>query len=140
MQTSEPAGETQVKDGDVPVVRNLSETQLATNPLGSSDIDVPLQRASISSIPVEGGSAQAVSEVGGLRLARKALSGATRQRLKKAKAEASVARTGGTQQPGRAPPSGLQRGQGWREILLQKRSEPQKGPGMTKDQGPIRKL
>jgi hypothetical protein len=61
--TSEPAGETQVKDGGVPVVRNLSETQLTTNPLGSSDTDVPLQGASTSSIPEEGGSGQAVSGV-----------------------------------------------------------------------------
>jgi hypothetical protein len=31
------------------------------------------------------------------------------------------------------PPPGLQRGQGWREILLQKRTEPRKGPGTYKE-------
>jgi hypothetical protein len=54
--TSEPIGEILAKDGDEPVVRNLSETQLTTYPLGSNATDVPLQGASTSSIPAEGGS------------------------------------------------------------------------------------
>jgi hypothetical protein len=81
----------------MPVVRNPSETQLTTNTVGSSDTDVPLQGASTSSIPAEGWSGQGVSGVGGLRLARKTLSGAARRKLKKTKAEASVVRTGGTE-------------------------------------------
>jgi hypothetical protein len=84
--TSEPVGETQVKDRDVPMVRDPSETQLTTNPLGSTDTVVPLRGASTSSIPAEGGSGQTVSGAGGFRPARKALSGAARRKLKEAKA------------------------------------------------------
>jgi hypothetical protein len=40
--TSEPAGKIQVNGRDIPMVRDPSETQLTTNPLGSSDTDVPL--------------------------------------------------------------------------------------------------
>jgi hypothetical protein len=100
--TSEPAGKIQVKGRDIPVVQYPSETQLTINPLGSSDTDVPMQGASTSSIPAEGWSGQPVSGAGGFCPARKALSGAARRKLKKSKAEVSVARTGGTQKPGHA--------------------------------------
>jgi hypothetical protein len=46
--------------------------------------------------------ANLVSGVGGLRLMKKVLSGCARQKLKKAKARASEAGTGGIHQPGNA--------------------------------------
>jgi hypothetical protein len=52
---SEAVGEILAKDGNEPVVQNLSETQLTTNLLGSNATDVSLQGASTSSIPAEGG-------------------------------------------------------------------------------------
>jgi hypothetical protein len=43
--TSELVGGILGKDGDEPVVRNLSETQLTTSHLGSNAADIPLQVA-----------------------------------------------------------------------------------------------
>jgi hypothetical protein len=58
------------------VVRNLPEVKPGTSLLGVSDTDTPLQGASISGIPAAGGEpGHLVSRVGGIRLAKKALSG-----------------------------------------------------------------
>jgi hypothetical protein len=73
--------------------------------LGVSNTDIPLQGASTSSIPAVGGLGHLISEVGGLHLAKKALSGCARRKLKKAKAEARKAGTGSNQQPGNADSS-----------------------------------
>jgi hypothetical protein len=71
---------------------------------------------------------------------RKAFSGAARRRLKKAKAEASVARTGGTQQPGHAhsykkgeTPTGTPKRPRMEVNPPTVRSQPQKGPGTYKE-------
>jgi hypothetical protein len=85
------------------VVRNLPEVKPGTLPLGVSSTDTPLQGTSTSSIPTAGeGLGHLVSGVGGLRLAKNALSGCARRKLKKARARASEAITGGIQQPGNA--------------------------------------
>jgi hypothetical protein len=85
------------------VVRNLPEVKPGTSLLGVSDTDTPLQGASISGLPAAGGEpGHLVSTVGGIHLAKKALSGCTGRKLKKAKARASKAETGGIQQPGNA--------------------------------------
>jgi hypothetical protein len=82
------------------MVRNLSEVKLKILLLGVSRTDIPLQGASISSKPTVGeGQGHLVSKVGGHHLAKKALSGCTRRKLKKAKARTSEAGTGGIQQP-----------------------------------------
>jgi hypothetical protein len=116
--------------------------------LGVSSTDIPLQGASTSSTPTAGEAVgHIVSGVGGLRLAKKALSGCARRKLKKPRARASEASIGGIQQPGiisapkqgETPPKSL-RGQSRRAVPLQKRPEHQKGPGTLRDQGLTRRL
>jgi hypothetical protein len=90
-------------------VRNLLQVKPRTPLLGVSSSGIPLQGASSSSTPTAREDlGHLVSGVGGIRLGKKTLSGCARQKLKKAKAKASEARTGGIQQPGnaRAPKQG----------------------------------
>jgi hypothetical protein len=94
----EPPVEISAKGRDERGVRNLPKVKPRTTLLGVSSTDTPLQGASTSSIPT----GQVVSGVGGLRLAKKALSGCTRRKLKEARARASEAGTRGIQQPGNA--------------------------------------
>jgi hypothetical protein len=98
--TSEPAVNISAKGRDEPVVRNLPEVKPRTLLLGVSCTDTPLQGASTSSIPTKGDPRHLVSGVGGLHLAKKVLSGCDRWKLKRAKAKASEAGTGGIQQLG----------------------------------------
>jgi hypothetical protein len=78
------------------VVRTLPEIKPGTSLLGVSDTDTPLQGDNISGLPAAGGeTGHLLSGVGGIRLAKKALSGYSRRKLKKAKARASEAETGG---------------------------------------------
>jgi hypothetical protein len=85
------------------MVRNLPEVKPKIPFLGVCSTEIPLQGASTSSKPTVGeGLAYLISKVDGLRLGKKALSGCTRRKLKKAKARASKAGTGGFQQPGNA--------------------------------------
>jgi hypothetical protein len=103
--TSKPAVEISANDWDEPVAQNLSEVKSKTIPSGVSSTDTPLQGASTSSIPTAGeglGHTCTVSGVGELCLAKKALSGCARRKLKKARARASEAGTGGIQQSGNA--------------------------------------
>jgi hypothetical protein len=75
-----------------------SEVKSETILLGIISTDIPLQGTSTSSIPTGGeGLGYIVSGVGELRLKKKALSGWTRQKLKKARAKASEAGTLGIQ-------------------------------------------
>jgi hypothetical protein len=99
--TSESAVEISAKGSDESVVRNLPEVKREITLLGVSSTDIPLQEASTSSTHTAGeGLAHPVSGVRGLRLAKKALSGCARRKLKKARSGASKAVTGGSQQPG----------------------------------------
>lgn len=101
--TSKPAVEISTEGRDEPVVRNLPEVKPSTPLLGVSSTDTPLQGASSSSTPTEGeGLEHLASGAGGLRLAKKALSGCARRKLKKARAMAREAGTGGIQRPGNA--------------------------------------
>jgi hypothetical protein len=142
----EPAVEISAKDRDEPVVRNLSEVKSKTILLGVSSTDIPLQGTSTSSIPTAGeGLGHIVSVAGELRLVKKALSGCARRKLKKARARASEAGTGGIQQPGNAgaPKQGetpIETFKRPRLEGLQKRPEHQKGPGTLRDQGLRRTL
>jgi hypothetical protein len=69
--------------------------------LGASSTDILLKGASTSSIPTVGeGLVHLVSGVSGFRLAKKALSGCTKRKLKKARVRTSKIGTGGIQQPG----------------------------------------
>jgi hypothetical protein len=84
------------------MVRNLPEVEPGTSLLGASGIDTPIQGAG-SGIPAVGrDQGSLVPSIGRFRLAKKALSGCARQKLKKAKAKSSEAGTGGIQQPGNA--------------------------------------
>jgi hypothetical protein len=75
--------------------------------LGTGDIKTPLQGAGSAGIPVaEGDRGSLVPRIGKLRLAKKALSGCARRKLKKARARSSEAGTGGIQQPGTASSTG----------------------------------
>jgi hypothetical protein len=68
------------------MVRNLPEVKPGTSLLGVSGIYTPLQGASISGLPAVGGElVHLLSGVGGIRLAKKALSGFSRRKLKKSK-------------------------------------------------------
>jgi hypothetical protein len=79
--TSEPVVENSAKGRDEPVVRNLLDAKPRTPLLGVSSTDIPLQRASTSSIPTaREGLGHIVSGVGELRLAKKALFGCARQK------------------------------------------------------------
>jgi hypothetical protein len=71
---------------DEPVVRNLSKVKSETTLLGVSSTDTPLQGVSISSIPTaEKGLGHTVSGVDEFLLAKKALSGCARRKLKRQK-------------------------------------------------------
>jgi hypothetical protein len=99
--TSEPTVEISAKGRDKPVVRNLPEVKPKTPLLGVSSSDIPLQGACSSRIPtIREGLGHIVSGVVGLRLAKKALSGSGGRKLKKARATASEAGTGGIQNQG----------------------------------------
>jgi hypothetical protein len=77
--TSEPAAVTSAKGRDEPMVRNLPEAEPGTSLLGASGINTPLQGADSTGIPVAGGDqGSLVPKIGGLRLAKKALSGCAR--------------------------------------------------------------
>jgi hypothetical protein len=120
--TSEPAVEISAKDSYEPAVRNLSKVRSETTLLGVSRTDTPLQGASTSSIPTAGeGLGHTVSEVGELRLAKKALSGCAKRKLKKARARESEAGTGGIQQPGNV--NAPKQGETLTDILKRPRSE-----------------
>jgi hypothetical protein len=120
--TIEPAAEISAKGRNEPAVRNLPEVKPGTSLLGVSGTDIPVQRASISGLPAAGGEpGHLVSGVGGLRLAKKALSGYARRKLKKAKARESEAGTGGIHQPGNA--SAPKQGETLTETLKRARSE-----------------
>jgi hypothetical protein len=122
LQNSEPAAEISAKGRNKAVERNLPEVKPGTSLLGVSDTDTPLQGASISGLPAAGGEpGQLVSQVGGIHLAKKALSGCARGKLKKAKAEASEAETGDIQQTGNA--SALKKGDTSTETPQRPRSE-----------------
>jgi hypothetical protein len=101
--TSEPAAVTSAKGRDEPMVRNLPDVVPGTTLLGAGGINTPIQGAGSTGIPVAGGDqGSLVPKIGGLRLAKKALSGCARRKLKKAKAKSCEAGTGGIQQPGNA--------------------------------------
>jgi hypothetical protein len=92
--TNEPVVEISARGRDKPMVRHLPEVKPKTPLFGVSSTDIPLQGASTSSKPTVGeGLGHLVSRVGGLRLAKKALSRCARRKLKKAKARASEAET-----------------------------------------------
>jgi hypothetical protein len=99
---SEPAVKISAKGRDKPMVRNLPEVKPKIPLLGVSRTDIPLQGASTSNKPTAEGKGHLVSKVAGLHLAKKALSRCARRKLKKAKARAGEAGTGGIQQPGNA--------------------------------------
>jgi hypothetical protein len=80
-------------------VRNLPKIKPKIPLLGVSHTDIPLQGASTSSKPtIREGQGHVISKLGGPSLAKKALSGCARWKLKKAKARGSEAGTGGIQQ------------------------------------------
>jgi hypothetical protein len=79
LKTSKPAAEISAKHRAKPVVRNLPEVKPMSPLFGVSSTDTP----STSSIPPGGeGLEHPVSGVGGLHLAKKALSGCARWKLK----------------------------------------------------------
>jgi hypothetical protein len=99
--TIEPAAEISAKGIDKPVVINLPEVKPRIPLLGVSSSDIPLQGASsYSNAIVREDLGHLVSEVGGISLAKKALSGAARWKPNKAKAKTSKTRTRGIQQAG----------------------------------------
>jgi hypothetical protein len=119
---TEPAVEISAKGKDEPVVRNLPEDKPRTPLLGVSSSDIPLQGASTSSIPTAREDlGHLVSGVGGLRLAKKALSASARRKLKKTSARASEAGTGSIQQPGNV--GAPKQGETSTESLKKRRSE-----------------
>jgi hypothetical protein len=70
------------------VVGNLPSTKPETTPLGVSSTNILLKGASTSSIPTVGeGLVHLVSGVSGFRLAKKALSGCTKRKLKRQELE-----------------------------------------------------
>jgi hypothetical protein len=83
------------------MVRNLPEFKPRTPLLGFSSADIPLQGAGSSSSPTAREDlGHLVSGGGGLRLAKKVLSGSARQKMKMARARARKAGTRSIQQPG----------------------------------------
>jgi hypothetical protein len=77
--TSKPVVKISAKDRDEPAVRNLSEVKTKTTLYGVSSTDIPLQGAITSSTPTAGEVlGHIVSVVGGLCLAKKAVSGSAR--------------------------------------------------------------
>jgi hypothetical protein len=123
------------------VVRHLPEVKPKIPLFGVSLTDIPLQGASKRT--VGDGQGHLVSQEGEPCLAQKALSGCARQKLKKARARASKAGSGGIQQPGNASvpkqgeTSNRPRSEG---STPQKWPELQKGPGSLVNQGLIRSL
>jgi hypothetical protein len=120
--TNEPSAEISAKGRDKPVVRNLFEVKQDVFLLEVSYTDTPLQGASISGLPAAKGEPEhLVSGVGGIRLAKKALSGCARRKLKRVKARASEAETGGIQQVGNA--SAPKQGESFTKTPKRPRSE-----------------
>jgi hypothetical protein len=130
------------------MVRHLYEVKPKIPLLGVSRTDIPLQGTSTSSKPAaEEGQGHLVSQTGEPRLAKKAKSGSAKRKLKKAKARARDAGTGGIQQPGNA--SAPEQGETSAESLKRPRSEgsiptemarTQKDPGTLVNKGLIRRL
>jgi hypothetical protein len=128
--TSEPAVEISAKGRNELVVQNLPEVKPKTTLLGVSSIDTLPQEASTSNTPAVGeGLGHLVSGVGGLSVC-------ARRKLKNARAEASKAGTGSSQQLGNAP----FRSQVRRTVPPQKRPELRKGLGTLRDQGFTRRI
>jgi hypothetical protein len=99
--TSEPAAVISAKGRSEPLVRNLPEVELRTSLSGTGRINTPLQGAGSAGIPiVEGDRGSLVPSMVEFLLAKKALSGCARRKLKKAKARSGEAGTWGIQQPG----------------------------------------
>jgi hypothetical protein len=146
--TSVPAGGTSAERRDKPMAGHLPEVKTKITLMEVSLTDTPLQGASTSSKIVEKeGQGRLVPQTGELRLAKEALSGYTRRKLRKTKAGTSEASTGGFQQPGNA--SGLKPGETSTKPSKRPRSEgstptevarESKGPGTIRDQGPIQRL
>jgi hypothetical protein len=68
------------------MVRNMPKVKPGTSLLGVSGTDTPQQGTSIAGLPAVGGElGHLVSGIGGIRLAKKALSGCARRKVKKAK-------------------------------------------------------
>jgi hypothetical protein len=108
-----------------------------------SSTDIPLQGASTSSIStVVVVLEHTVSGVGGLCLAKKALSGCARKKLKKARARASEAGTGGIQQPGivSAPKQGETPIETLKEARVRGQYPYKSGQSNLRDQGLTRRL
>jgi hypothetical protein len=99
--TSVPAEGTSAEGRDKPMARHLPEVKTKIPLMGVSLTDTPLQGASTSSKPAVG-QGRLVPQTGEVHTAKKALSGSARQKLRKTRAGASKARTGGFQQPGHA--------------------------------------
>jgi hypothetical protein len=98
--TRVPAVEISAKGRDKPMVRYLPGVKRKIPLMGVGHTDIPPQGASTSSKPAVGeGQGHSVSQRGGPRLAKKAVSGCAIRKLKKAIARASEAETGGIQQP-----------------------------------------
>jgi hypothetical protein len=97
--TRVPAVEISAKGKDKPMVRYLHEVKPKIPQMGVRLTDIPPQGASTSSKPAAG-QGHSVSQTGGPRLAKKALSRCAKRKLKKASARASEAETEGIQQPG----------------------------------------
>jgi Rod binding domain-containing protein len=138
--TSEPAVEISAKGRDKPMVRHQHTVKPKIPLLGVSHTDIPLQGASTSSKPTVGeGQGHLVSQAGGPRLAKKALSGCARQKLKKAKARASEAGTGGIHQCKRAK-AGRNLNQNHKEAKVRGKYPHRNGQSSKMDQELTRKL
>jgi hypothetical protein len=138
--SSGPAVEISAKGRDKPIVRHLPNVKPKIPLLGVSRTDIPLQRTSNSSKSTVEGQVQLASQAGGPHLAKKALSGCTRQKLKKARVRASEVERGAFSNqemqvcPSREKPQPKpQRGQGQRAVPTQKWPELQKCPGTYKE-------
>jgi hypothetical protein len=140
VMNSEPAAKVSAKGRDEPEVQNMPEARSGTSLTGASDTDTPLQAAINSGLPAAGGELEhPVPGTAGFHLAKNALSGCTRRKLKKAKPGPSESKTGGSSNQemqlcpsrGKPQPKPL-RGQGQRTVLQQKWLDLQKGPGNFK--------
>jgi hypothetical protein len=101
--SSEPLGEpVATSEHAVEFPAEGMEEHLKPPLLGVSSTDIPLQGAGSSSKPAAGGLEHLLAGIGGPCLAKKALSGCSKRKLKKARAGAIQAGTGGSQQPGPA--------------------------------------
>jgi hypothetical protein len=120
--TSEPAVELPVESRKEPVAENLPEAQQKSPLLRISSTDIPLKGADFPSKPAAGeGAGHLFPRVSGPRLAKKALSGCAKRKLKKARAGRSQAETGGSLQLGTAGSS--KQGDTPTETLRRPRSE-----------------